>query len=105
MTTMNTDNERIDRITDDLHDCIINIKRELKVTRVKPDTVYLADAGALCNIGATANQVHQILTRQKNLDAMNNTDDLLAKYMPYLTIMAVCAAAVLIAVLVVDYVK
>lgn len=101
------DNERekIRLLSEVLHDDIIAIKKDLKVTRVKPDTVYLADAAELCNIGVVGNQVHQILIKQKIVDAINNADDLLAKYMPYLTIMAICAAIVFVGVLVFDYVK
>lgn len=105
MTNDEAEQERIAEIVADLHYNIIQIKRDMKVTRVKPNTVYLPDAAEICNIGTTGNQVHQILTRQKNLDAMNKTDDLLAKYMPYLLVMAACAAIVLITVLVLDYVK
>jgi len=95
----------INQMVDQLHETIIEMKKKVKLTRLNASTVYLPTAASLCNIGATANQVQQILVRQKNLDAMNNMDDLLAKYMPYLVIIAMCAATVLVAVLVVDYVK
>lgn len=91
--------------SDKLYDDIIDLKKSMKTQYVKPQTLYLPDAAELCNIGVVGNQVHQILIKQKIVDAINNADDLLAKYMPYLTIMAVCAAVVLVAVLVVDYVK
>lgn len=105
--TEDFDNERekIRILSEVLHDDIIAIKKDSKVTRVKPDTVYLADAAELCNIGVVGNQVHQILIKQKIIDSINNMDDLLAKYMPYLVIIAMCVATVLVAVLVVDYVK
>lgn len=99
------DIEKVNVLSEVLHDDIIEIKKKIKTTRVKPDTVYLADAAELCNIGVVGNQVHQILIKQKIIDSINNMDDLLAKYMPYLTIMGLCAAAVFIGVLVFDYVK
>jgi len=105
MADSDAEQARIELIVEDLHYNIMQIKNDMKVTRVNPGTVYLTAAGEICNIGASNVQVHQILTRQKNLDAMNKTDDLLAKYMPYLLIMAACAAIVLITVLVLDYVK
>ncbi|MGP8324004.1 MAG: hypothetical protein ACT6FG_08460 [Methanosarcinaceae archaeon] len=105
MTVDEIEQARIDMIVDDLHSNIVQIKRDMKVTRVNPGTVYLSAASEICNIGASNVQVHQILTRQKNLDAMNKTDDLLAKYMPYLLIMAACAAIVLVTILVLDYAK
>ena len=97
--------DRIEAFSNKLYDDIIDLKKAMKTQYVKPHTLYLPDAAELCNIGVVGNQVHQILIKQKIVDAINNADDLLAKYMPYLTIMAVCAAVVLVAVLVVDYTK
>lgn len=105
MTGNELEQARIGLIVDNLHSNIVQIKRDMKITRVNPTTVYLSDASEMCNIGASNVQVHQILTRQKNLDAMNKTDDLLAKYMPYMLIMAACAAIVLVTILVLDYAK
>ena len=102
---MTEEMDRIEAFSNKLYDDIIKLKKDMKTQYVKPQTLYLPDASELCNIGIVGNQVHQILTKQKIVDAINNADDLLAKYMPYLTIMAVCAAVVLVTVLVVDYVK
>ena len=102
---MTEEMDRIEAFSEKLYDDIISLKKAMKTQYVKPQTLYLPDAAELCNIGVVGNQVHQILIKQKIVDAINNTDDLLAKYMPYLTIMAVCVAVVLVTLLVVDYVK
>lgn len=105
---MSNESERRDRIeglSEALHDDIINLKKELKTTRVKPGAVYLADAAELCNIGVVANQVHNILIKQKIVDAQNQVNDLLEKYMPYMTIMVIAVCMLLAVLVVIDYLK
>ena len=102
---MTDETDKIEAFSDALYDDLIKLRKQMKTQYVKPNTVYLADAAELCNIGVVGNQVHQILIKQKIVDAINNADDLMSKYLPYLTIMSICAAVVLIGILVVDYTK
>ena len=84
--------EQIESISSKLMESVREVKREAKVTPAKPDVVYLADAVDICNVVVTGNQVKQMLIKQKNFDALNKLDDLLAKYMPYMTLMGIALA-------------
>lgn len=97
--------EELDEASNKLVDIIKNIKKEAKITPAKTDVVYLADAMNLCNVGISGAQVKQMLIKQKIIDAFDKAIDLLDRYMPYLTILGLAAAAVLVTILVLNYVK
>lgn len=97
--------DEIASIANKLMGSIRAIKKEAKVTPAKPDVVYLADAADICNVGVTGNQVKQMLIRQRTFDALNKVDDLLAKYMPYVTLCCIFIGIGLAVGFILDYMK
>ena len=95
------DDAQLDIAAKNLLNIFNDIRKECNAKPVKSGPIYLADGAKLSSIGLNSSDVNQIISLQIEKDRSENENDLLERLMPWISILGLSIAAMVIAYMVI----